>query len=43
VRTLIGFIALLVSVSLVQELFIKDENQAEQPTIHDSAKRGKQS
>ena len=42
-RTLIGIIALLVSVSLVQELFKKVENQAERPPIHDSAKQGKQS
>jgi len=43
VRALIGFIALLVSVSLVKELFKKDERTAVVPPIHDSTKRDKQS
>ena len=42
-RALFGLIALLVSVSLVKELFKKDEKTSEIPTIHDSAKRDSRS
>jgi len=43
VRALFGLIALLVSVSLVKEVFKKDEKTAEVASIHDSAKQDRRS